>query len=272
MFQLTGQTALITGASGGIGGAIARAFHAQGATIALSGTREEALQALATELKATGSNPVHVIPCNLSDSIAVEALFPKAEELMGKVDILVNNAGIGETGPIIDQPFENFKATFDVNVFGTFKITQKVLRNMMTKNKKGKEVISYQNSWITDLEVTDKNIETLVRGGRCKWKIENECFNTLKNQGYCIDHSYGHGENLSFNFYLLTLLAFAFHQVFELTDKLYQTCRLHFGSKKNLWEHVRSYLKLFVFETWEALLSFSLNPEHYLPDKMPERL
>jgi hypothetical protein len=140
---------------------------------------------------------------------------------------------------------------------------------MYTKNKKGKEVIGYQNSWVTDLEVTKENVQTLVKGGRCKWKIENECFNTLKNQGYCIDHSYGHGEKLSFNFYLLTLIAFAFHQVFELTEKLYQTCRIALGSKKNLWEHIRAYLKLFVFETWEALLTFTLNPEHYLPDKMP---
>jgi hypothetical protein len=140
---------------------------------------------------------------------------------------------------------------------------------MHTKNKKGKGIIGYQNSWVTDLEVTKENVETLVKGGRCRWKIENECFNTLKNQGYCLDHSYGHGENLSFNFYILTLIAFAFHQVFELTDKLYQICRKELGSKKNLWEHFRAYLKLFVFDTWEALLSFTLNPEHYLPDKMP---
>lgn len=103
---------------------------------------------------------------------------------------------------------------------------------MYIKNKKGKEIMGYQNSWVTDLEVTKETVEILVKAGRSRWKIENECFNTLKNQGYCIDHSYGHGENLSFNFYLLTLIAFAFHQVFELTDKLYQTCRIALGSKK----------------------------------------
>jgi hypothetical protein len=141
---------------------------------------------------------------------------------------------------------------------------------MYTKNKKGQEIISYQNSWVSDLEVTKETIQTLVKGGRCRWKIENECFNSLKNQGYCIDHSYGHGDkNLCFNFYLLTLIAFAFHQVFELSDKLYQTCRKELGSKKNLWDHVRAYIKLFTFETWEDLLTFTLNPEHYLPNKMP---
>lgn len=160
-----------------------------------------------------------------------------------------------------DVPLHGGKDAIRVNYFEY---------KLYTKNKKGKEIVGYQNSWITDLEVTQETIATLVRGGRCRWKIENECFNTLKNQGYCIDHSYGHGEeNLCFNFYLLTLIAFSVHQVFELTDKLYQVCRQHFGSKKNLWDHVRAYIKLFVFNTWEELLSFTLTPEDYLPDRMP---
>ena len=133
MFQLTGQTALITGASGGIGGAIARAFHAQGATIAISGTREDALQALATELKATGSNPVHVIPCNLSDTNAVEALFPKAEELMGKVDILVNNAGITRDGLTIRMNDEDWAQVLDVNLTSSFRLCRAALKAMMKR-------------------------------------------------------------------------------------------------------------------------------------------
>ena len=135
MFQLTGQTALITGASGGIGGAIARAFHAQGATIALSGTREEALQALATELKATGSNPVHVIPCNLSDPSAVEALFPKAEDLMGKVDILVNNAGITRDGLAIRMNDEDWAQVLDVNLTSSFRLCRAALKAMMKRRQ-----------------------------------------------------------------------------------------------------------------------------------------
>lgn len=140
---------------------------------------------------------------------------------------------------------------------------------LYSKNKKGKEIIGYQNSWVTDMEIAEQHIETLVKGGRCKWKIENECFNTLKNQGYCIDHSYGHGENLSFNFYLLTLIAFIFHQVFELTDKLYQACRQHFGSKRHLWENLRANLRTFVFPSWEYLLNFAINPEHYVSGELP---
>lgn len=74
-------------------------------------------------------------------------------------------------------------------------------------------------------------------GGLCRWKIENECFNTPKNQGYHLEHNYGHGEqNLSFNMYLLTLLAFFLHQIQELTEPLYQACRKKHGSKQHLWE------------------------------------
>lgn len=134
MFQLTDQTALITGASGGIGGAIARAFHTQGATIAISGTREEALQTLATELKsARPNNPVHIIPCNLSDPNAVETLFPKAEELMGKVDILVNNAGITRDGLTIRMNDEDWAQVLDVNLTSSFRLCRAALKAMMKR-------------------------------------------------------------------------------------------------------------------------------------------
>jgi hypothetical protein len=135
---------------------------------------------------------------------------------------------------------------------------------MIKTDKKGKQKIVYQNSWITDFEVTEQTVVTLVKGGRCRWKIENECFNTLKNQGYCIEHNYGHGnKNLCTNFYLLTLIAFAFHQVFELTDKLFQACRKHFGSKRHLWENLRAAIRIFIFDDWDFLLEFILNPELY---------
>jgi 3-oxoacyl-[acyl-carrier protein] reductase len=90
VFDLAGKTALVTGASGGLGGAIARALYGQGATVALSGTRREALEALAGEL---GSR-AYALPCDLADAVAVEALVPAAEAAMGSLDILVNNAGV----------------------------------------------------------------------------------------------------------------------------------------------------------------------------------
>lgn len=135
---------------------------------------------------------------------------------------------------------------------------------IISKDKNGNEKIAYKSSWITDLEINEENCVTLVRGARCRWKIENECFNTLKNQGYSIEHNYGHGEkNLCFNFFLLTLLAFFFHQIFELTDPLYQDCRKKFGSKQNMWGNLRSCIMIFVYETWEILLDFALNPRKY---------
>ncbi|VAW64225.1 hypothetical protein MNBD_GAMMA10-775 [hydrothermal vent metagenome] len=129
-------------------------------------------------------------------------------------------------------------------------------------NEKGKR--TYHNSWVTDLEVTQTNIVVLAQAGRCRWKIENECFNTLKNQGYYLEHNYGHGKkHLSFNMYLLTLLAFYFHQIFELTDKTYQACRKRFGSKRYLWESFRGAIQQFLFNDWTNFYDFMLNPDDY---------
>ena len=131
-------------------------------------------------------------------------------------------------------------------------------------DKNGEEKVVYKNSWVTDLDVNATNIKRLVTAGRCRWKAENEVFNVMKNHGYCMERNYGHGnENLSFNFYLLTLIAFLTHQIFELTDTLYQKCRVKFGSKKHMWETLRAYIKIIVFDTWESLLEFGLSPKKY---------
>lgn len=127
MFDLTGKNALVTGASGGIGGAIARALHAAGATVALSGTREEPLRALADEL----GERVHVLPCNLSDAEAVEGLPKRAVEAMGSVDILVNNAGITRDNLFMRMSDEDWNAVIEVNLNATFRLCRGVLRGMM---------------------------------------------------------------------------------------------------------------------------------------------
>ena len=130
-------------------------------------------------------------------------------------------------------------------------------------NKQGKTTST--NSWVTDINITADNVVKMTMAGRCRWKIENECFNTLKNQGYHIEHNYGHGKQyLSYNMYLLTLLAFYFHQIFELTDGAYQACRKKFGSKRNLWEKLRGAIGFFIFESWERLIGFLLEPDDYL--------
>ena len=127
MFDLTGKCALITGASGGIGGAIAQALHGAGATVALSGTRVEPLEALAADL---GSR-AHVLPCNLSDAEAVEALPKQALEAMGAVDILVNNAGITRDQLFMRMSDDEWQSVLDVNLTSTMRLCRGVMRPMM---------------------------------------------------------------------------------------------------------------------------------------------
>ncbi|NNE51095.1 MAG: 3-oxoacyl-[acyl-carrier-protein] reductase [Sulfitobacter sp.] len=127
MFDLTGKNALVTGASGGIGAEIARALHARGATVGLSGTRTEPLEALKAEL----GERAHVLPCNLSDMAAVEALPKRAAEAMGSVDILVNNAGITRDNLTMRMSDEEWDSVIAVNLTATFKLCKAVLRGMM---------------------------------------------------------------------------------------------------------------------------------------------
>ena len=129
MFDLTGKTALVTGASGAIGGAIARALHGQGATVALSGTRRDVLDALAGELK----DRVHVLPCDLADKDAVEALVPSAEEKMAKLDILVANAGVNQDNLFVSLTDEAWDKVIAVNLTATFRLTRAAVMRMMRR-------------------------------------------------------------------------------------------------------------------------------------------
>jgi 3-oxoacyl-[acyl-carrier protein] reductase len=127
MFDLTGKTALVTGATGGIGEAIARALHAQGATVAVSGTRREKLAALAAEL---GSR-VHALPCNLADKDAAEALVPDAEAAMERLDIVVNNAGITRDNLLLRMKAEEWEEVLATNLSGAYRVCKAGLRGMM---------------------------------------------------------------------------------------------------------------------------------------------
>lgn len=129
MFDLTGKCALVTGASGGIGSDIARALHGQGATVALSGTRKEALDALASEL----GERTHVLPCNLSDAAAVDALPKQAEEAMGSLDILINNAGLTRDNLFMRMKDEEWDEVIRVNLTAAFRLSRGVLRGMMKR-------------------------------------------------------------------------------------------------------------------------------------------
>ena len=129
MFNLTGKTALITGASGGIGAAIAKSLHAAGATIAISGTRQGVLEELKTQI---GEN-VHVLPCNLSNVEDVEKLIPAAEAAMGGLDILINNAGITKDGLAMRMKDDDWQSVIDVNLTSNFRLCRAAMRGMMKK-------------------------------------------------------------------------------------------------------------------------------------------
>ena len=129
MFDLTARTALVTGATGGIGGAVAKALHAQGATVAISGTRREVLDKLAGEL----SERVHVVPCNLGDRADVEALVPAAEQAMGQLDILVANAGITRDNLFVQLRDEDWDEVINVNLTATFRLARAATKLMMRK-------------------------------------------------------------------------------------------------------------------------------------------
>ena len=129
MFDLTGRTALVTGATGGIGGAVAKALHAQGATVAISGTRREVLDKLAGEL----SERAHVLPCNLADTAEVEALVPAAEKTMGRLDILVANAGITRDNLFVQLRDEDWDEVISVNLTATFRLARAATKLMMRK-------------------------------------------------------------------------------------------------------------------------------------------
>jgi 3-oxoacyl-[acyl-carrier protein] reductase len=129
MFELTGRTALVTGATGTIGATIARSLHGQGATVAISGTRREVLDRLATEI----GERVHVLPCNLADAAETEALVPRVEEAMGHLDILVANAGITRDNLLVQLRDEDWEQVIAINLSATFRLARAALRGMMRR-------------------------------------------------------------------------------------------------------------------------------------------
>ena len=129
MFDLSGNTALVTGASGGIGSAVARALHARGATVGLSGTRREALETLAAEL----GTRVHVLPADLGSRESVEALVPSAETAMGQLDILVNNAGVTRDNLFMRMKDEEWDTVIRVNLEASFRLMRAAVKGMMRR-------------------------------------------------------------------------------------------------------------------------------------------
>ena len=127
----------------------------------------------------------------------------------------------------------------------------------LVPQKDGKKKVEYYGKWITDIEITTENAKTILDSARARWKIENECFNSLKNLGYNMEHNYGHGsENLCYNFYNFILLAFTMHQIHQLTDNIFKKLRLCYGRMDSLWHDIKAFVNKIYFGGLEALWLF----------------
>lgn len=171
----------------------------------------------------------------------------KSENLRSKEIIIKDKTHVYEW---LNQVSLNYnKETIFVNYFSL----------KIINNKTGE--ITYKNSWITDLKIEGEFIETFVEAARSRWKIENECFNVLKNNGYELEHNYGHGkEFLAGNYFLLTILSHLFHQIHELVEETYQKLRIKKGSLKVFWNDLKAAIKMIIFDDWEQLMNYLLSP------------
>ena len=155
----------------------------------------------------------------------------------------------------------------NVELFSSTKVRSNYMEAWeLVPQKDGSNKSQYYGKWITDLEITSDNARTLIDAARARWKIENECFNSLKNHGYNIEHNYGHGSNnLCYNFYNFTLLAFTMHQIHQLTDKLFQEMRARFSRLGALWERIRNAVEFLFFPSMEILWEVIASKRDYHP-------
>jgi hypothetical protein len=184
---------------------------------------------------------------------------------------LINNVASGVRSKIETLSLRKNKLIIqwvnDVELFSSTKVRTNYMEAWeLVPQKDGTNKSQYYGKWITDLEITSNNARTLIDAARARWKIENECFNSLKNHGYNIEHNYGHGSNnLCYNFYNFTLLAFTMHQIHQLTDKLFQEMRSRFGRLGSLWEEIRTMVHRFYFSSMEALWELLAKDLDYEP-------
>ena len=134
-------------------------------------------------------------------------------------------------------------------------ITVTVLKAFVTTtDRDGNKKSTIAGVWATNLDVNKDNVAKLTQAARARWRIENQCFNTLKNYGYELTHNWGHVKGESFNFYILIMLAFYIHQILELTDQLFQWCREVCVTYDDLWSDLSALFKLLLFDSWEHML------------------
>ena len=128
-----------------------------------------------------------------------------------------------------------------------------------TTDRHGKQKSTIAGVWATNLDVNKTNVAKITKAARARWRIENQCFNTLKNFGYNLTHNWGHQKGASFNFYVLIMLALYIHQILEFTDQLFQWCRKVCVTYEGLWDELLGMFKLILFERWEHMLIHCLD-------------
>lgn len=145
----------------------------------------------------------------------------------------------------------------DIPLNGSTNIKVTVIRAFaITTDKEGKQSSTTIGVWATNLEVNEGSIVGVTKAARARWKVENECFNALKNQGYALTHNWGHVNGECFNFYILIILAFYIHQILDMTCKTFQQCRIIGRTFKQFWTEMGVIFSLFLFDSWEEMLGF----------------
>lgn len=154
----------------------------------------------------------------------------------------------------------------DVPLNNSTDITVTVIKAfVISTDKHGKKTSTVAGVWITNLDVNANTVTAITRAARARWKIENECFNAVKNQGYHLTHNWGHVNGESFNFYILVMLGFYLHQILELTDTLFQYCRHVARTHYALWFDLTALFRWFIFDSWEDMLCFFLQENEHSP-------
>ena len=139
-------------------------------------------------------------------------------------------------------------------------ITVTVLKAfVITTDKNGNKKSTIAGVWATNLDVNNETVVSITKAARARWRIENQCFNALKNHGYELTHNWGHVNGEAFNFYIFIMIAFYMHQIFEMTDRLFQWCRKVCVTYKDLWADLLSLFKFMVFASWESMLCHCIN-------------
>jgi hypothetical protein len=193
---------------------------------------------------------------------AAKRVIQKIRKSHPKMKIIITGDGLYSKQPFIEALIQQKMSSILVAKHDDHKIMYKMIENRdKLDNVWELDKITYKNRCVTNIVVGRDNIQDLVSGGRARWKIENETFNTLKNQGYHFEHNFGHGKNnLSNNFFVPNLLSFFMHEIFQLTEITYQKARLKIGTRLEFFNNLRAFMRIQVYEDWSQYILYVFDP------------